>query len=72
MAGLADLLDDVVSLQAWLDRSLMAVQGRVDEGPMEQPLAKLRNTARRTPEEIEAFEWTARRLEQRLRNRIGS
>ncbi len=56
MAGFADLLDDVVSLQAWLDRSLMAVQGRVDEGPMEQILATLRNTARRTPEEIEAFE----------------
>ena len=37
-------------------------------------LAKLRNTAGRTPEEIEAFERTARRLEQRLRNRnrIGS
>ena len=71
MAGLADLLDDVVSLQAWLDRSLMAVQGLV-EGPMERLLAKLRNTAGRTPEEIEAFERTARRLEQRLRNRIGS
>lgn len=47
MAGLADLLDDVVSLRAWLDRSLMAVQGRVDEGPMEQLLAKLQNTAGR-------------------------
>ena len=72
MWRLTDLLDDLTDLQAWLDRATSAVQGRMDDAPQEQLIAKLRNVAGRTPDEIAAFKRAADRLERRLRNRLAS
>lgn len=63
---ISDLLDDLISLGIWTDRAVSAVQGRLGDMKVREKIAKLRDTAGRTPEEKAAFEKHASKLERQL------
>lgn len=65
-----DLLDDLISLGEWYDRTLLAVLGWLDGVDLHAKIEKLRNTAGRTPEEAKTAERLADRLERKLEARL--
>ena len=67
---LDDVLDDLLSLRPWLDRTLSAVQGRLGDADVRRKIAKLRDPAGRTAEEADTAARLADRLEQKLSMRL--
>jgi hypothetical protein len=65
-----DILDDLISLGEWYDRTLLGVLGWLDGVDLRGKIEKLRNTAGRTPEEAETALRLADRLERKLEARL--
>lgn len=67
---MTDLLDDLISLGEWHGRQLSAVLGYLNEVDVRSRIAKLRNTAGRTPAEAEVALGLADKLERKLNARL--
>jgi hypothetical protein len=67
---ITDIYDDLISLGTWTDRTLSAVQGRLDDSEVLAKIAVLRNTNGRTPSEARAMKALADRLEHKLTRRL--
>lgn len=68
---ISDLLDDLISLGTWADRSISAVQGWLGDADVRKKIELLRDVRGRTPEEAANFERRAAKLERQLSNRLA-
>lgn len=64
----ADVHDDLLALQEWLDRQLWSVQSRLREHDLLAKIERLKQTNGRTPEETA----TALRLAERLQRKLDA
>lgn len=62
----SDLLDDLISLDIWLNRAIPTVQRWLQEEKIRGIIETLRNPEGRTPEEIRMFRRRAAKLERQL------
>jgi transposase-like protein len=69
---ISDLLDDLISLGTWADRSISAVQGWLGDADVRAKIEQLRDVRGRTPEEAENFLRRAAKLERQLGNRLAT
>lgn len=65
---ISDMLDDLISLGTWLDRTIPAVQRWLGDADVRAKIEQLRNVTGRSPEETKAFLARAAKLERQLNN----
>ena len=70
--AISAIYDDLISLQTWLDRAIMAANGWLTDHTIHEKIAKLRDTTGRSPEEAAAFLRVADMLEKKLEARLGA
>lgn len=66
-----DMYDDLTSLGIWMDRTLFALQGKMDDAAIEAKLKQLRDVSGRSPEEADNFLRYADKLERIYRKRLA-
>ena len=69
---IADVHDDLLSLQGWLDRALLHIGGHLADHDVREKIKRMRDPHGRTPEEAMTANRLADRLERKLEARLES